>query len=175
MGQILALHGAMGLSGKPAPLAQVAVGKCKTLAYSITMTLRPFHLAFPVNDLAAAREFYGDAMGCREGRSSDEWVDFDFYGHQIVAHLAPGGAGDRTSNHVDGHGVPVPHFGIVLAMEDWQDLADRLKSAGVEFAIEPTIRFRGQPGEQATMFFRDPSGNALEMKAFADDAMLFAT
>ncbi len=175
MGQILALHGAMGLSGKPAPLAQVAVGKCKTLAYSITMTLRPFHLAFPVNDLAAAREFYGDAMGCREGRSSDEWVDFDFYGHQIVAHLAPGRAGDRTSNHVDGHGVPVPHFGIVLAMEDWQDLADRLTAAGVEFAIEPTIRFRGQPGEQATMFFRDPSGNALEMKAFADDAMLFAT
>mgnify|MGYP000380291799 FL=1 len=175
MGQILALHGAMGLSGKPAPLAQVAVGKCKTLAYSITMTLRPFHLAFPVNDLAAAREFYGDAMGCREGRSSDEWVDFDFYGHQIVAHLAPGGAGDRTSNHVDGHGVPVPHFGIVLAMEDWQDLADRLTAAGVEFAIEPTIRFRGQPGEQATMFFRDPSGNALEMKAFANDAMLFAT
>ena len=175
MGQILALHGAMGLSGKTAPLAQVAVGKCKTLAYSITMTLRPFHLAFPVNDLAAAREFYGDAMGCREGRSSDEWVDFDFYGHQIVAHLAPGRAGDRTSNHVDGHGVPVPHFGIVLAMEDWQDLADRLTAAGVEFAIEPTIRFRGQPGEQATMFFRDPSGNALEMKAFADDAMLFAT
>lgn len=154
---------------------QVAVGKCQTLAYSITMTLRPFHLAFPVNDLAAAREFYGDAMGCREGRSSDEWVDFDFYGHQIVAHLAPGGAGDRTSNHVDGYGVPVPHFGIVLAMEDWQDLADRLTAAGVEFAIEPTIRFRGQPGEQATMFFRDPSGNALEMKAFADDAMLFAT
>ena len=175
MDQILALHGAMGLNGKPAPLAQVAVGKCKTLAYSITMTLRPFHLAFPVNDLAAAREFYGDAMGCREGRSSDEWVDFDFYGHQIVAHLAPGRAGDRTSNHVDGHGVPVPHFGIVLAMEDWQDLADRLTAAGVEFAIEPTIRFRGQPGEQATMFFRDPSGNALEMKAFADDAMLFAT
>ena len=139
------------------------------------MTLRPFHLAFPVHDLAAAREFYGDAMGCREGRSSDEWVDFDFYGHQIVAHLAPGGAGDRTSNHVDGHGVPVPHFGIVLAMEDWQDLAARLTAAGVEFAIEPTIRFRGQPGEQATMFFRDPSGNALEMKAFADDAMLFAT
>ena len=103
------------------------------------MTLRPFHLAFPVNDLAAAREFYGDAMGCREGRSSDEWVDFDFYGHQIVAHLAPGGAGDRTSNHVDGHGVPVPHFGIVLAMEDWQDLADRLTAAGVEFAIETVV------------------------------------
>ncbi|MBX7482852.1 VOC family protein [Qipengyuania qiaonensis] len=139
------------------------------------MTLRPFHLAFPVDDLAAARAFYGGAMGCREGRSSEEWIDFDFYGHQIVAHLAPGQAGDRASNHVDGHGVPVPHFGIVLTMGDWQELADRLRAAGVDFAIEPTIRFKGQPGEQATMFFRDPSGNALEMKAFADDTMLFAT
>ena len=139
------------------------------------MSLRPFHLAFPVHDLAAARAFYGEAMGCREGRSSAEWVDFDFYGHQIVAHLAPGEAGDRASNHVDGHGVPVPHFGVVLAMSDWQDLANRLEAAGTEFAIPPTIRFKGQPGEQATMFFRDPSGNALEMKAFADDAMLFAT
>ncbi|MGY8972468.1 MAG: VOC family protein [Sphingomonadales bacterium] len=139
------------------------------------MSLRPFHLAFPVHDLAAARAFYGETMGCREGRSSAEWVDFDFYGHQIVAHLAPGEAGDRANNHVDGHGVPVPHFGVVLAMSDWQDLAERLTTAGVEFAIEPTIRFKGQPGEQATMFFRDPSGNALEMKAFADDAMLFAS
>ena len=139
------------------------------------MSLRPFHLAFPVHDLAAARAFYGETMGCREGRSSAEWVDFDFYGHQIVAHLAPGEAGDRASNHVDGHGVPVPHFGVVLAMSDWQDLANRLEAAGTEFAIPPTIRFKGQPGEQATMFFRDPSGNALEMKAFADDAMLFAT
>ncbi len=139
------------------------------------MTLRPFHLAFPVDDLAAARDFYGKAMGCREGRSSSEWIDFDFYGHQIVAHLAPGEAGDRASNHVDGHGVPVPHFGIVLSMADWQELADRLRAASVDFAIEPTIRFKGQPGEQATMFFRDPSGNALEMKAFADDAMLFAS
>ena len=138
------------------------------------MSLRPFHLAFPVHDLAAARAFYGETMGCREGRSSAEWVDFDFYGHQIVAHLAPGEAGDRANNHVDGHGVPVPHFGVVLAMADWQALAERLKSAGVDFAIAPTIRFKGQPGEQATMFFRDPSGNALEMKAFADDAMLFA-
>ncbi|KWV93678.1 VOC family protein [Erythrobacter sp. AP23] len=138
------------------------------------MSLRPFHLAFPVDDLAAARRFYGETMGCAEGRSSDEWIDFDFYGHQIVAHLAPGQAGDRASNHVDGHGVPVPHFGIVLAMEDWQALADRLQAAGVKFAIPPTIRFKGQPGEQATMFFRDPSGNALEMKAFANDAMLFA-
>lgn len=139
------------------------------------MSLRPFHLAFPVHDLAAARRFYGETMGCPEGRSSGEWVDFDFYGHQIVAHLAPGEAGDRANNHVDGHGVPVPHFGVVLAMTDWQDLAERLEAAGTEFAIPPTIRFKGQPGEQATMFFRDPSGNALEMKAFADDAMLFAT
>jgi extradiol dioxygenase family protein len=139
------------------------------------MPLRPFHFAFPVDDLAEARRFYGAIMGCTEGRSSEEWVDFDFYGHQIVAHRAPGQAGDRTSNHVDGHGVPVPHFGVVLAMDEWQNLAERLKAAGVEFAIPPTIRFKGQPGEQATMFFRDPSGNALEMKAFADAAMLFAT
>ena len=138
------------------------------------MSRRPFHLAFPVHDLTAARAFYGEAMGCREGRSSGEWVDFDFYGHQIVAHLAPGEAGDRANNNVDGHGVPVPHFGLVLAMADWQALAERLEAAGTEFAIPPTIRFKGQPGEQATMFFRDPSGNALEMKAFADDAMLFA-
>ncbi len=139
------------------------------------MNLRPFHLAFPVDDLAAARAFYGTTMGCREGRSSDEWIDFDFYGHQIVTHLAPGNVGDRASNHVDGHGVPVPHFGIVLEMADWQALADRLTAAGVDFAIAPTIRFKGLPGEQATMFFRDPSGNALEMKAFASDDMLFAT
>ncbi|HSM53054.1 MAG TPA: VOC family protein [Erythrobacter sp.] len=139
------------------------------------MSLRPFHLAFPVDDLAAARAFYGGAMGCREGRSSDEWIDFDFYGHQIVAHLAPGNAGDRASNHVDGHGVPVPHFGIVLKMEDWQDLAERLTAAGTQFVIEPTIRFKGQPGEQATMFFRDPAGNAIEMKAFENLDSLFAT
>jgi len=139
------------------------------------MSLRPFHLAFPVDDLAAARAFYGGIMGCAEGRSSDEWIDFDFFGHQIVTHLAPGGAGDRASNHVDGHGVPVPHFGIVLTMKDWQALADRLRNAGTEFVIEPTVRFKDQPGEQATMFFRDPAGNALEFKAFADDAMLFAT
>ena len=139
------------------------------------MSLRPFHLAFPVRNLAEARAFYGGTMGCPEGRSSQEWVDFDFYGHQIVAHVAPGAAGDRASNPVDGHGVPVPHFGIVLAMDDWQALADRLTAAGVEFAIAPTVRFKGKPGEQATMFFRDPSGNALEMKAFADDAAIFAS
>ena len=139
----------------------------------MAMSLRPFHLAFPVRDLAEARAFYGGLMGCREGRSSDEWIDFDFYGHQIVAHTG-GESGDRASNPVDGHDVPVPHFGVVLTMDDWQALADRLTAAGVKFAIEPTIRFKGQPGEQATMFFRDPSGNALEFKAFADDAMLFA-
>ena len=138
------------------------------------MSLRPFHLAFPVRDLAEARAFYGGLMGCREGRSSDEWIDFDFYGHQIVAHTG-GESGDRASNPVDGHDVPVPHFGVVLTMDDWQALADRLTAAGVNFAIEPTIRCKGQPGEQATMFFRDPSGNALEMKAFASDDMIFAT
>lgn len=139
------------------------------------MTLRPFHLAFPVHDLAAARAFYGDLLGCAEGRSSARWVDFDFFGHQIVTHLVPGHSADAATNPVDGHGVPVPHFGVVLTMETWQALADRLKAAGVVFAIEPTIRFAGQPGEQATMFFRDPSGNALEIKAFEDPAALFAT
>ena len=139
------------------------------------MSLPPFHLAFPVDDLAEARRFYGEVMGCGEGRSSDEWIDFDFHGHQIVAHLAPGRAGDRASNHVDGHGVPVPHFGLVLSMEQWEALADRLRNRGCQFVIEPTIRFKGQPGEQATMFLRDPSGNALEFKAFADIGKLFAT
>ena len=139
------------------------------------MTLRPFHLAFPVHDLAAARTFWGGTIGCPEGRSSDEWIDFDFYGHQIVAHLAPQMARPAASNPVDGHDVPVPHFGIVLTLDDWQDLADRLTAAGTEFVIEPYIRFEGQPGEQATMFFLDPSGNALEFKAFARDEMVFAT
>lgn len=138
------------------------------------MSLPPFHLAFPVDDLAAARRFYGEAMGCAEGRSSDEWIDFDFHGHQIVAHLAPAQVGDRASNHVDGHGVPVPHFGLVLSLPEWEALAERLRAAGTEFVIEPTIRFKGQPGEQATMFLRDPAGNALEFKAFADMGKLFA-
>ncbi len=141
--------------------------------YPSLMSLRPFHLAFPVHDLAAARAFYGGVLGCREGRSSDQWIDFDFHGHQIVAHLA-GGSGDAAANPVDGHDVPVPHFGVVLTMADWRVLADRVRAAGVAFGIEPHTRFVGQPGEQATMFFRDPSGNALEFKAFADDAMLFA-
>ena len=138
------------------------------------MTLRPFHLAFPVRDLAEARAFWGDVMGCAEGRSSDEWIDFDFYGHQIVAHLADDSPAAESANAVDGQHVPVPHFGVVLAMDDWHALAERLTAAGVEFAIAPHVRFRGQPGEQATMFFRDPSGNAIEMKAFADLAALFA-
>ncbi|MXP41040.1 glyoxalase [Altererythrobacter soli] len=137
------------------------------------MILRPFHLAFPVHDLAQARAFWGGVIGCPEGRSSSEWIDFDFYGHQIVAHLAPAPTAD-ASNPVDGHDVPVPHFGVVLEMADWQALADRLKAAGTEFVIEPHIRFPGKAGEQATMFFRDPSGNAIEMKAFADLRQLFA-
>ena len=136
--------------------------------------MRPFHLAFPVHDLDAARAFYGGLMGCAEGRSSDHWIDFDLYGHQIVAHLDPAVRPAGTTNPVDGHDVPVPHFGVVLTMADWQALAERLSDAGVAFGIAPHIRFRGQVGEQATMFFRDPSGNALEFKAFADDAMLFA-
>ena len=124
--------------------------------------------------LAAARAFYGGLLGCPEGRSSDEWVDFDFFGHQIVAHLVAGAEAAGTSNPVDGHDVPVPHFGAVLDMAAWETLAARLEAAGVRFAIPPTVRFRGQPGEQATMFFRDPSGNALEIKAMANPDNLFA-
>jgi extradiol dioxygenase family protein len=139
------------------------------------MSLRPFHLAFPVHDLAAARAFYGDVLGCPEGRSSDEWIDFDLYGHQIVAHLAPErGRGDAAVNHVDGHGVPVPHFGVVLTLEAFDDLAAKMRAAGTRFDIEPCTRFAGEPGEQKTMFFRDPSGNAIEMKAFASLDSLFA-
>ena len=138
------------------------------------MPLRPFHLAFPVHDLAAARAFWGGVMGCAEGRSADDWIDFDFFGHQIVAHLVTDRPVDAGGNAVDGHDVPVPHFGIVLAMADWQALADRLTAAGVRFEIEPHIRFKGEPGEQATMFFRDPSGNAIEMKAFENLNQLFA-
>jgi uncharacterized protein len=139
------------------------------------MTLRPFHLAFPVHDLTEARAFYGNILGCAEGRSSNHWIDFDFHGHQIVAHLDPAAKSAATTNPVDGHDVPVPHFGIVLTMDDWQALAERVAAAGVTFGISPHIRFKGQAGEQATMFFRDPSGNALEFKAFADDNQLFAT
>lgn len=136
--------------------------------------LAPFHLAFPVRDLAEARRFYGELLGCPEGRSSPEWVDFNFYGHQIVAHLAPEDTGTSQRNAVDGHGVPVRHFGVVLSMDDWHAAADKLRAAGTQFVIEPYIRFKGEVGEQATMFFMDPSGNALEMKAFANIEMLFA-
>ncbi|HEX7955689.1 MAG TPA: VOC family protein [Pyrinomonadaceae bacterium] len=133
-----------------------------------------FHLAFPVHDLAAAREFYGGVLGCPEGRSSDIWVDFDLFGHQIVAHLQPGRAGVETSNPVDERDVPVPHFGVILSPAQFEELAGRVRRAGVPFVIEPYVRFRGEPGEQSTMFFLDPSGNALEFKAFADRSRLFA-
>ena len=139
------------------------------------MSLPPFHLAFPVDDLAAARAFYSGLLGCPEGRSADEWVDFDLYGHQIVAHHAPDAVRKRAANPVDKEDVPVPHFGLVLPMDAWKALAERLRCAGVEFVIPPTVRFAGQAGEQATMFFRDPAGNALEFKAMADPAKLFAT
>ena len=132
-----------------------------------------FHLAFPVRDLAEARAFYGGLLGCAEGRSSPEWVDFDFHGHQIVAHLAL--APERVAtNPVDGENVPVRHFGVILDLAAWRTLADRLEAAGVDFIIPPQVRFQGQPGEQATLFFLDPSGNALEFKDFADDARVFA-
>lgn len=135
---------------------------------------RPFHLAFAVNDLAAARHFYGDILGCEEGRSSDHWIDFDFYGHQIVTHLDSDPKPPAKTNPVDGEHVPIPHFGMVLTMVQWNALAERLKAHDTKFVIAPTVRFRGETGEQATMFFRDPSGNALEFKAFADDDQLFA-
>jgi extradiol dioxygenase family protein len=138
------------------------------------MLKHPFHLAFPVHDLGAAREFYGDLLGCPEGRSSDEWVDFDLYGHQVVAHLAPDEARRASTNAVDGDNVPVRHFGVVLPMPEWEALAQRLTAAGTSFIIEPHVRFKGQVGEQATMFFLDPSGNALEFKSFKDMASLFA-
>ena len=136
--------------------------------------LPPFHLAFPVHSLEAARAFYGGLLGCPEGRSSDTWVDFDFHGHQIVAHLAPEKSRDAIARDVDGDQVPVPHFGVVLSMDHWHALAEKLRAAGTRFVIEPHVRFKGQPGEQATMFLLDPSGNALEFKAFADRSKLFA-
>jgi extradiol dioxygenase family protein len=136
--------------------------------------MHPFHLAFPVTDLAQARAFYVGLLGCGEGRSSEVWVDFDLYGHQIVAHLAPGEAGHRHTSEVDGDAVPVRHFGVVLPMDEWEALAVKLRAAGVKFVIEPHVRFKGEVGEQATMFFLDPSGNALEFKAFKDLSRLFA-
>lgn len=139
------------------------------------MTSRPrFHLAFPVRDLSEARAFYGTLLECPEGRSSDEWVDFDFFGHQIVAHLSAGEAEHQAHNEVDGEQVPVRHFGVILSMTDWRKLADRLTTSRVPFVIAPDIRFEGQPGEQATFFILDPSGNALEFKAFDDETRIFA-
>lgn len=136
--------------------------------------MHPFHLAFPVRDLAEARSFYGDLLGCPEGRSSPEWIDFNLYGHQVVAHLSPDETGSAATNAVDGDNVPVRHFGVVLPMDEWDALAEKLRAAGQHFIIEPHIRFKGEVGEQATMFFLDPSGNALEFKAFRDLASLFA-
>ena len=140
-------------------------------------SLSPFHLAFPVHDLVAARDFYVTKLGCTMGRSSDRWIDFDFFGHQIVAHQVAKEpiAASNITNYVDGHGVPVPHFGVVLEWSVWQEFAERLRQENTEFVIAPYIRFLGEPGEQATMFFLDPSGNALEFKAFKDLGNLFAT
>lgn len=139
-----------------------------------TAVIPPFHLAFPVRDIAEARAFYGDLLGCPEGRSAPEWVDFDFYGHQIVAHLAPDECGHKQTSPVDDHDVPVRHFGAILPMEAWEDMASKLTKAGTKFVIEPYIRFKGEVGEQATMFFLDPSGNALEFKSFKNMESLFA-
>lgn len=146
----------------------------------MTASLAPFHLAIPVDDLSSSRKFYGELLGCSEGRSAERWVDFNFFGHQMVCHVQEkaGSGNDRIagSNPVDDHAVPVPHFGVVLELERWKPLVAKLRAAGIEFVIEPYIRFEGEPGEQATMFFLDPSGNALEFKAFRDiEAELFAT
>jgi extradiol dioxygenase family protein len=138
------------------------------------MPVAPFHLAFPVKNLATARDFYGELLGCPEGRSSEQWIDFDFHGHQLVAHLAPEECNPPATNAVDGHAVPVRHFGAVLEWQQWHDLADKLRTAGIGFLIEPGTRFAGQVGEQATKFFLDPSGNAIEFKAFRDPSQLFA-
>jgi len=141
---------------------------------AVQALLRPFHLAFPVRDIAEARKFYGELLGCAEGRSAENWVDFDFYGHQLVAHLAPEECGHKSTSAVDDHDVPVKHFGVILTIPDWKALAARLKAASIKFVIEPYVRFEGEVGEQHTMFFLDPSGNALEFKAFANDDMIFA-
>ena len=138
------------------------------------MSMPRFHLAFPVDDLAAARAFYGGVLGCPEGRSAPDWVDFDLFGHQIVAHLAPDEVGAVQANGVDGKAVPVRHFGVLMDWDDWEALHARLAEEGVPFVIEPYVRFAGQPGEQGTFFVRDPAGNALEFKTFRNDAMVFA-
>tara|TARA_R110002096_G_scaffold425644_5_gene634475 strand:+ start:7732 stop:8175 length:444 start_codon:yes stop_codon:yes gene_type:complete len=142
---------------------------------NMKQNIPPFHLAFPVKDLQETLSFYTEVLGCSTGRTSEQWIDFNMWGHQVVAHLSPDEVGESAKNSVDGHGVPVRHFGVILEMNAWHALADRVKKAGVEFVIEPYTRFEGEPGEQATMFFLDPSGNALEFKAFADRSQIFAT
>ena len=137
--------------------------------------LRPFHLAIPVDDLGAADAFYGGVMGCEKGRRSPDWIDFDFFGHQLVTHLSPDECGKAQTNEVDGKNVPVRHFGVVLEKRDWQSLAAALKDAGADFIIEPGVRFAGEPGEQGTFFLTDPAGNALEFKYFDDLGQLFAS
>ncbi|WP_018982597.1 VOC family protein [Salinimonas chungwhensis] len=136
---------------------------------------QPFHLAIPVDDLTQAKTFYSQIMGCEQGRSDTQWIDWDFFGHQLVTHEVEKMPALAGENAVDSHAVPVPHFGVVLTMTQWRSLADRLRQANIVFVIEPYVRFEGQPGEQATMFFRDPAGNALEFKAFADPDQLFAS
>lgn len=141
----------------------------------MSSTIAPFHLAFPVSDLKETHTFYTEILGCSTGRSSDQWIDFNMWGHQVVAHLSPEEAGKSATNAVDGKGVPVRHFGVIIEMDEWEVLAERVKNAGIDFIIEPYVRFKGEPGEQATMFFLDPSGNALEFKAFGDKSQIFAT
>lgn len=136
--------------------------------------IAPFHLAFPVSDLEQTLTFYRDVLGCKTGRMSDHWIDFDFWGHQVVAHLSPDDAGKSASNEVDGKKVPVKHFGVILEWDEFETLSEKLKKTGMDFIIEPYIRFKGEAGEQATMFFLDPSGNALEFKAFKDKSQIFA-
>jgi extradiol dioxygenase family protein len=138
------------------------------------MRLRPFHLAVSVHNLVEARAFYGGLLGCPEGRRAEQWIDFDLFGHQLVCHETKTGVAELPTNRVDGEAVPVPHFGVVLDWDDWEMFADRLRSRGVSFMIEPSVRFVGKPGEQATMFFADPSGNMLEFKAMRDPDLLFA-
>lgn len=139
------------------------------------MAIRPFHLAFPVKDISSTTKFYTEVLGCKIGRSAESWIDFDFYGHQISAHLVPETQIERRSNPVDGKNVPVSHWGVILEWDAWHALADRLTAAGTKFIIAPYLRFKGEPGEQATMFFHDPSGNCLEFKSFKDDAGIFRT
>jgi extradiol dioxygenase family protein len=140
----------------------------------MTNKIQPFHLAMPVHDLAATRKFYGEFLGLEEGRSNEQWIDWNFFGHQFVTHLRANIKSENFHNHVDGHGVPVPHFGVILEWDVWHEFAEKLRGAKIKFEIEPYIRFKGKVGEQATMFFLDPSGNALEFKAFKDMTKLFA-